>query len=104
MVALDWTFEPDELVDGLAAVLAARGEREVDLSLGEGYSESTEALQIFGDRLLETGLALVTIDSAEPEDAFPVTVIDAEAVDAAARLAMQLGLGSIQRWSSEDEQ
>lgn len=104
LVALDWTFEPDELVEGLTAVLEARGERPINVALTEGYSEGTEALQMLGDRLLEAGLALVTIDSAEPEDAFPVTVIDADAVEAAARLAMQLGLGSIQRWSSEDQE
>lgn len=104
LVSLDWTFEPDELSEGLAAVLEARGERPINVELTEGYSESTEALQMLGDRLLEAGLALVTIDSAEPEDAFPVTVIDADAVDAAAQLAMQLGLGSIQRWSSEDQE
>ena len=104
LVALDWTFEPDELTEGLTAVLEVRGERPINVELTEGYSESTEALQMLGDRLLEAGLALVTIDSAEPEDAFPVTVIDADAVDAAAQLAMQLGLGSIQRWSSEDQE
>ncbi len=104
LVALDWTFEPDELTEGLTALLEVRGERPINVELTEGFSESTEALQMLGDRLLEAGLALVTIDSAEPEDAFPVTVIDADAFDAAAQLAMQLGLGSIQRWSSEDQE
>lgn len=104
LVSLDWTFEPDELSEGLTAVLEARGERALNVELTEGFSESTEALQMLGDRLLEAGLALVTIDSAEPEDAFPVTVIDADAVENAARLALQLGLGTIQRWSSEDQE
>jgi hypothetical protein len=80
-----------------------RGRKEkVDLGALPGYNESTDGLQLVGDRLLAAGLALVTIDNNEVEDAFPIAVIENAKIEEAQRLAGALGLGTIQRWSSED--
>jgi hypothetical protein len=101
LVQLDWKFEPSDLSEAMTTLLRRRTEA-VDLTALPGYGESTEGLQSVGDRLLAAGLALVTVGNKEVEDAFPIAVLENEKVPEAQRLASALGLGSIQRWSSED--
>jgi hypothetical protein len=102
LVQLDWKFEPADLYDALDTLLGSR-RHQIDLAGLPGYDESTAGLQAVGDRLLDHGLALVTIDNNVVEDAFPVAILDADKVAEAQRLADAVGLGSIQRWSSDDE-